>query len=143
MSQAKAIDSCSKIEPLPHLLIVEDDASTCNLIGKIAEKIGFSTSAASSLEEAAKLLRNSLYQCITLDLMLGKSSAVALYRTLVETAPATPIVIITGSADWTRHAAVSLGKAARLNVVASMTKPMDLGDLRVVLTSVREFCLGC
>jgi DNA-binding NtrC family response regulator len=141
MSLAKARDpSASRTdEPLLRLLIIDDDPAACRLIGRVAEKIGFVTTSADCLEAASKLLRNYCYDCITLDLLLGKSSAVALFRTLVEAAPATPVIIITGSPDWSRYSAVSLAKAARLNIVASITKPIELGDLREILTSIKEY----
>ena len=120
------------------LLIIEDDVACSMLIGRVAEKAGFAVRSTGNLEEALNLLRSGRYDCITLDLLLGKSSAIPLFRIVVETAPATPIIIITGSPDWTRYSAVSLSKAARLNVVASITKPIDLGDLREILTSIRE-----
>jgi len=128
--------SAQKDIPTSSLLIIEDDISTSTAIAKVAEKIGFVATATVSVEEASKLLHRKHYDCITLDLILGKSSAVALIRSIAENAPATPVIILTGSPDWMRDVAVSLGKAARLNVVASMIKPINFAELRVLLSGV-------
>ena len=138
--------SAHKGAPAPRLLVIEDDISTCTAVTKVAEKIGFAATAAVSVEDASKLLRSEHYDCVTLDLLLGKSSAVALIRNIAESAPATPIIILTGSPDWMRDVAVSLGKAARLNLVASMIKPINFAELRELLTGVmrskRRACFG-
>ena len=122
--------------PTPNLLVIEDDISTSTAITKVAEKVGFVATTATSVKEASKLLHSEHYDCVTLDLLLGKSSAVALIRSIAENAPATPVIILTGSPDWMRDVAVSLGKAARLNLVASMIKPINFTALRELLGGV-------
>ena len=128
--------SAQKNAPTPSLLVIEDDTSTGTAIAKVAEKIGFVATTTVSVEEASKLLHSKHYDCVTLDLLLGKSSAVALIRSIAESAPATPVIILTGSPDWMRDVAVSLGKAARLNLVASMIKPINFAELRELLSCV-------
>ena len=120
----------------PRLLIIEDDTSTSTAISKVAEKIGFIATVTASVEDASKLLRSERYDCVTLDLLLGKSSAVALIRSIAEGAPATPVIILTGSPNWMRDVAVSLGRASRLNLAASMIKPINFAELRGLLADV-------
>src|SRR5664280_2035548 len=58
-------------------LLVIDDANIHRMIlCRIGEKVGFETTGAASYEEAAKLLRENEFDCITLDLSLGDRAGV-------------------------------------------------------------------
>ena len=122
------------------LLVIEDESATSMLITKVAEKVGFAVAAAASVEEATRLLRMQRYDCITLDVNLGKGNAVQLVRTLAETARTTPIIIISGSPEWMRAVAESVGIIAHLNILAPVPKPIDFAMLRRTLTNVRQSC---
>ena len=67
------LQKSASIAPL-HLLVIEDDASTSLTISKIGQAAGFATWTATSLETANSQLRARRYDCITLDLQLGKES---------------------------------------------------------------------
>jgi len=130
--------SAQSQESLPRLLVVEDDRSTCIAIGKLAEKAGYAVTIAGSVEEAVKLLRSESYDCITLDLMLGKDCGVPLVQTIAESIPSTPVIIVSGSPDGMRSVAASLGKVTQLNIVETLTKPIDFARLRALLVAVKE-----
>lgn len=136
-------ESCGKprnaaTAPTHRLLVIEDEAATSLLITKLAERVGFAVTVAASVEEATGLLRAQRYDCITLDVNLGKGNAVQLVRTLAETARGTPIIIISGSPEWMRGIAESIGIVAHLNILAPVPKPIDFATLRRTLTNVRQ-----
>ena len=122
----------------PRLLIVEDDTATKFTISKLADSIGYVTKSAASLEEADRLLRAERYDCITLDLTLGRDSGVQLISTLAASAPDARIIFVSGSPAWARTIASSVAKVARLNVIEVITKPIDFSKLRAVLTAAKE-----
>lgn len=129
-------------ESLPRLLVVEDDRSTSIAIRKLAEKAGYAATVAGSVEAAVKLLRTESYDCITLDLMLGKDSGVLLVQTIAECVPTTPIIIVSGSPDGMRRVAASLGNIVQLNIVETLTKPIDFARLRALLVAVKKKSLA-
>ena len=71
---------------LGRLLVIDDDTSICTLIEKLGEKVGFAATRAISVEEATQLLRTQRFDCITLDLSLGKDTGIELLKVLSEMA---------------------------------------------------------
>ena len=120
------------------LLIVEDDTATKFAITKLADSIGYVTKGAASLQEAERLLRTERYDCITLDLTLGRDSGVQLIKALADRAPDASIIFVSGSPAWARTIASSVARVARLNVIDVVTKPIDFSQLRGILTSAKE-----
>jgi DNA-binding response OmpR family regulator len=122
------------------LLVVEDDTATKFAITKLADSIGYVTKGAASLEEAERLLRTERYDCITLDLTLGRDSGVQLISALAAKVPDASLIFVSGSPAWARTIASSVARVARLNVIEVVTKPIDFGKLRAILTAAKE-CL--
>src|ERR1700716_2328326 len=79
------------------LLVIEDDPSICRLIEKLGEKAGFTAANARSFEDAARLLRANEFDCITLDLLIGAKTGVAVLRSLADMGCRAPIIVISGS----------------------------------------------
>ncbi len=130
------LDGASQVAD--RLLVVDDDASICALIGKLGEKAGFAPAHAVSLEEATQLLHAQRYDCITLDLNIGKNSGIKVLRVLAEMACTTPIIIISGSMPSMRDLAAATGNMMRLNLLQPLPKPIDFVKLRTTLTAVKE-----
>ena len=128
----------SSASVLRRVLIIEDEPSAGIIIAKLAEKTGFAATIAMSVAEAIRLLCMERYDCITLDLKLGKNSGVELVRTLADKAAGTPIIIVSGSPPWMRSTAESIGRVARLNIVESLTKPIDCAKLQITFMAVKE-----
>jgi ActR/RegA family two-component response regulator len=124
--------------PQHRLLIIEDDTATSIAIAKLAETIGYVTKAAASLEDADRLLRAERYDCVTLDLTLGRDSGVQLISTLAAKAPDASIIFVSGSPNWVRTIAASVARVARLNVIEAVSKPIDFSELRAVLAAAKE-----
>ena len=122
----------------PRLLIVEDDRSTALTIAKLAEKAGFATRSAMSLDQAKRCLQAERYDCLTLDLTLGTDTGVEVISAIVQAAPGIPIVIITAAQPWVRNAAVSEGQLLGAEILECVPKPIDYGRLRVTLTGLKE-----
>lgn len=138
-SKKNELELAIRSSALQHrLLIIEDDTATNVAIAKIAEGVGYVTKAAASLEEADRLLRTERYDCITLDLTLGRDSGVQLISALAAMAADAPIIFVSGSPAWVRTIASSVARVARLNVIESVTKPIDFSKLRAVLTAAKE-----
>lgn len=127
----------------PRLLVVDDDRSVCTLIQRFGEKVGFAATCALSFEEAAKCLRADRFDCITLDLGIGKNSGVEILKILGEMACATPIIIISGSMRSMRDFAVGIGKTMHLEL-DQLGKPIDFALLKAKLINIKtKFDAAC
>lgn len=122
----------------PGLLIIDDDASICTVIEKLAEKAGFTATRALSVEEATGLLRARRFDCITLDLSIGKNTGIELLGILSQMACVAPIIIISGSMRSMRDFAVSIGNNMNLVIAQSFSKPLDFAKLRETLIDLRK-----
>jgi len=120
------------------LLVIDDDTSICTLIEKLSEKVGFVPTRAASLEEAMHLLRTLHFECITLDLGLGKNSGVEVLKVLAEMRYTSPIIIISGSKRSMRDFAASIGNMMHLSLQPPFAKPVDFAKLKATLAGIKE-----
>jgi DNA-binding response OmpR family regulator len=121
---------------LGRLLVIDDDPSICVLIEKLGEKAGFIATRAVSLEDAREAVRARQFDCITLDLGIGKNSGVEVLNILADMACTTPIIIISGSMRSMRDFAVGFGKAMHLDL-EQLPKPIDFAVLRAKLSNIK------
>jgi len=120
------------------LLVIDDDTSICTLIEKLGEKAGFAATRAVSVEEATQLLRAQRFDCITLDLSLGKNTGIELLKVLSEMACTTPIIIISGAMRSMRDFAASIGNMMHLPLQEALPKPIDFAKLKAALAEVKR-----
>lgn len=118
------------------LLAIEDDALHHMIIGKIAVTEGYETSVATSVEQAAGLLRGGEFDCVTLDLSLGERPGVYVLGVLAELGIQVPVVIFSGHDDEVSRETVRIGKSLGLNIYPPLVKPQGIVDLRKVLASI-------
>jgi CheY-like chemotaxis protein len=123
------------------LLVIEDALIHRTIISRIADKSGFATVAASSVEAAAERLRSRQFDCITLDLSLGEQIGGDVLRLLADRKCQTPIIIISGSDAEVVAETSRLGRALDLNLWTPLHKPIDLGLLRDMFEQIRA-CSG-
>ena len=128
----------SNLISAPRLLIVEDDRSTALTLAKLAEKAGFATTSAMSLDQAKRCLQTERCDCLTLDLTLGTDTGVEVISAIVQAAPGIPIVIITAAQPWVRNAAIAKGQLLGAEILECVPKPIDFTRLRMTLTGLKE-----
>ena len=94
-------------------LLVIDDANIHRMIlCRIGEKVGFETVGAASFDEAAKLLRESQFDCITLDLSLGERAGVEVLHLLSVINSQAPIIIISGAEQTVCEETLKIGRVS-------------------------------
>jgi CheY-like chemotaxis protein len=113
----------------PHLLIVEGDADTREILGTILREEGYAVSLALSLQEATTLLEEHVFHFVLTDLFPTDPAdplrSVAALRAQVQP---TPIGLLTG---WK----VSDEAAQRAGFACSIRKPFDLDELLATIAS--------
>ena len=119
------------------LLVIDDDNLHRMIICRVAVKAGYLTSGAGSYDEAAQLVQENAFDCITLDLSLGDHAGVELLRHFWVIGCKVPIIIISGCDDATCSETVRVAASLKLNVWESIHKPVNLVVLRASLERLK------
>ena len=115
------------------LLVVDDELVQRLVISRMAEKLGYSTSAAASLEEAAALIGSQDVDIIVLDLSLRDRDGIELLRDIARLGRDPLIIFISGFDERVRETAARLAVALGLRVAGTLAKPVQLDRLCVLL----------
>ena len=124
-------------DELPHLLVIDDDTVHRMIICRVGAKVGYVPVEATSYEDAAKFLRERTFDCISLDLSLGRRGGVDVLRLVEELKCKTPIIIISGTDPGIRAEAMDIATRLALNVYEPLSKPVNLADLRQSLINIK------
>ncbi|MBE7210351.1 MAG: response regulator [Gluconacetobacter diazotrophicus] len=88
------------MEPLPHILIVDDDREIRDLLARFLERNRFRVSTARDGRDARRAWNNGHYQLVVLDLMLPGESGLDLARWM-RTQGNVPIIMLTAMGEET------------------------------------------
>lgn len=128
--------------PLPQLLVVDDDVIQRTIITRIGTQSGYATASAASFAEAAQLLAQQSFDCVTLDLALGKESGVLLLGKIAENSKMAPIIVISGTEHHIQLSTLKVAQSLGLQM-QFLTKPLKVAELRAVLMRKREGLVPC
>jgi len=119
------------MDPIPHILILDDDREIRELLGKFLEKHGLRVTLARDAREARKLWPLARYSLVVLDLMLPGESGLDVARWL-RSQSNIPIVMLTAMGEETdRIVGLELGAD---DYVAKPFNPRELlARIRAVL----------
>ncbi len=121
----------------PRLLVIDDDNLHRMIICRVAAKAGYLPAGAASYDEAAQLVQEGGFDCITLDLSLGEQSGVDMLRHLWVIGCKAPVIIISGCDDATCSETEKVAESLKLNVWESIPKPVDMAVLRESLERLK------
>lgn len=113
---------------VPTILIVDDEPDLLDLVELTLARMGLNVERAKTVSEAKTRLRSRQFDLCLTDMRLPDGEGLELVRHVAETAPATPVAVITayGSADN----AVAALKAGAFDYVS---KPVSLDQLRALV----------
>ena len=128
--------SSSLEEPLPRLLVVDDEEAICVSMSEYFSMHGYKVDTASELEEAEKLLEASDYKVVIQDLRLSLTSSsdgLEMIRSIREHNPQTRIIVLTayGSAEVE-------DEARRCGADAFLRKPKPLSQVAQIVQGLIE-----
>ena len=107
----------------PTVLLIDDDRSVRDSLGRVLRVENFDVVLAENGKEALREAIRTKVDFVVLDLNLGpEESGWETFRALSELSPSRPILVMTGEPDRLAHSAAS--RAAAL-----LIKPLDLGFL--------------
>ena len=113
---------------LGRMLIVEDDIDLLSQLSHRLSHDGFEVRGCPSAEDAISALRQGPYDAVVSDIQLGEMDGIQLCGWVRQNRPGVPVVVMTGYG--TMDVAVSALRAGAHDFV---TKPVDLGNLKLVL----------
>lgn len=134
---ASTIEQTAPADKPRSLLIIEDVIVHSAVICSIAGNLGYSASKAHSYEEACNALSARQFDCITLDLGLGKRAGLDVLDHLSAIRCSAQIIVVSQSDKDTCDDVVQLGRDIGLNVSDAVQKPIDIFLLRKMLLQVR------
>ena len=118
--------------PMPHVLIVDDEPNSAEMLATVVRGEGFTTAVAGSLREARQQLVMMPAQVVLLDLRLPDGSGMDLFED-TELRGDAEIVLITG------HASLETSiQALRLGAADYLTKPVAVAQLKRVLSRLAQ-----
>jgi len=106
------------------LLLVDDDALFCKVLGKALENRGYLVIVANSVEQAIPLAHSHQPELAVVDLKMNGASGLALVKVLHELDSATRIVMLTGYASI-----ATAVEAIKLGATQYLTKPANADEI--------------
>lgn len=108
----------------PSLLLVDDDATFCEVLRRALEKRGFAVTVAHSVEQALPLAQANPPEYAVVDLKMDGASGLVLVQTLHELDAATRIVMLTG------YASIATAiEAIKLGATQYLPKPANADEI--------------
>ncbi|HUI15652.1 MAG TPA: response regulator [Xanthobacteraceae bacterium] len=122
----------------PRLLVIDDDSLHRMVICRAAAKAGYLPAGAAGYDEAVRLTRETVFDCITLDLGLGDHAGNEMLHHLAKIGCTAPIIVVSGCDAVTCKEAARIAGSLKLDVWECISKPVDLAMLRSVLDRLRD-----
>jgi DNA-binding response OmpR family regulator len=122
--------------PKARLLAVDDNSDSAELIVRVASKCGYEARPMTDLRPLRSVLEEWKPHVLTLDLVMPQEDGIAILSVLKESHFSGTLIIISGQDDWLRETAGRLASASGLNVAHHLSKPIDLKELRGVLSDL-------
>lgn len=106
------------------LLLVDDSATFCRVLGAAFARRGFSVCIAHSVEEALPMARENPPEFAVVDMKMNGASGLVLVKALHELDPNTRIVVLTG------YASISTAvEAIKLGATQYLAKPANADEI--------------
>jgi len=119
------------------LLAVDDSDDCSELVVRIARKCGYETLAVADARALLETISRWQPDVITLDLCLPEVDGFEIILSLKSVQFTGQVIIISGQPEWLRNQAAGLACASGLRVPAHMSKPVELDQLRELLTTIK------
>ena len=111
-------------------LIIDDDKAQGLIIASIAASNGYQVTNVTCFDNAVVALESEPFQCITIDLALGRHDGIEVLRLAASLPGAPRIIFISGCDDRILEAAVRMAEIIGVTDACSIQKPFRPADLR-------------
>jgi two-component system chemotaxis response regulator CheY len=123
--------------PTRQMLVIDDDGTHRMVISLLARQLGYATTEASTVVEAAALIATRRFDCMTLDLRMGAQYGAELLEVMHEVQSDTPVIVISSVDEAERWEVLRLATLYGIPVT-EMPKPLDLERLQDVFMEISD-----
>jgi len=123
----------------PRLTVVDDESEVLDLVGKVAEGLGFDVCKAASGKQMMQALADAPPDIIVLDMIMPDLDGIEILQELAAKKSNAGIILMTGYQEQYLTMANKLGSAKGLKILGALTKPFRLEQLEQLL---RKECAG-
>jgi two-component system response regulator AtoC len=116
-----------------HLLVVDDDPITTNLLKEVLSKEGYDVAIALSGEEAIDLGMDNLFDIVITDVRMGAKDGIEVLQSFKKSAPETTVIMIT--AFGSIETAI---EAIRQGAFDYISKPFKLDEIKFTIRRALE-----
>lgn len=113
------------------VLVVDDDATICQILRACLQDHGFEVQSAGSGEEAMAAFATEVFRVVITDIMMAGMDGHEVTRLVKKSSPQTQVVVITGADERQEEA-----RAYRNGADGFLAKPFDMGELLEELNPV-------
>jgi DNA-binding response OmpR family regulator len=117
-------------------LAIDDNIDSAELIARIANKCGYEARAMADGQALSGLMADWIPDIVTLDLCMPQDDGIAMLSLLKDKGFHGSLLIISGQDEWFRKTAGRLASARGLKVVADLSKPISVKELRETLSGL-------
>lgn len=129
-----SITSQSKSIRRPNLLVAEDEVEIADIIEAVAEDLGFEVNCVYEGAQVVSLVKKMAPDVIALDLRMPGADGVEIMRELAKINCRSKIVLMSGMDQRTLSSVQNLGREQKLDVIATLAKPMSLDAIEAVFS---------
>lgn len=126
------MSSFASLQPM-RLMAVDDDASSAELIVRVAERCGYEAFATSDSRGVINLAKALKPQIMAIDINMPNIDAIGLFELLAKEGYAGRVLIVSGEDQAVLKATQARAEAFGLRVPYVQQKPLDFGKLRAML----------
>jgi DNA-binding NtrC family response regulator len=119
------------------ILVIDDEESVRFTFSFLLTNQGHKVDVAATPDEAMASLKQTRYDLIFLDLLLGTHSGITTLAEIMKHSPDTPVVMVTGAPD-----SESVSQAVSLGAFAYIPKPIRLDTLLAITDKALEHGTG-
>ena len=116
------------------LLVIDDDPTHRIVIGRFAQTLGYATTDAATVAEAAELIAARRFDCITLDLHMGAQNGSELFDLMSTRQTNVPVIVVSSADDEERWEVLRVATLFGVRV-SEVAKPLEIDKL---LAAFRE-----
>jgi len=120
-----------------HLIIVDDDADLAELYSDVAENVGLNITRYSNGNDFVHSELNRK-QILLLDLMMPQMDGIQVLHRLAKSEFNYPIILLSGYDEGALKLARDFAANSQLNVISTLTKPVDIDVLEMLLLEACE-----
>jgi CheY-like chemotaxis protein len=122
---------------VPQLLVIDDDPTHRVVISRLAQKLGYVTTDAGTVAEAAELIAGRQFDCITLDLHMGAQHGSDLFDVMSANQPDVPVIVVSSADDEERWNVLRVATLYGVRVT-EVPKPLEVERLRAAFAEIGD-----